>query len=103
MSTCDMPQRVEQRPLVNRQPRGEYAGQAVGRFFRHVFRAVRIAATDRRIPRWLRGLVGLGLLPIPGPVDELVLVIAAVPLALFYRQQLREAWQAAGDEGGAVS
>ncbi|MGH3001335.1 MAG: hypothetical protein ACRDM1_01455 [Gaiellaceae bacterium] len=68
------------------------------RFFRHVFRAVRLAAIDKRIPRWLRWLVGLGLLPIPGPVDEVVLLVAAVPLALFYRQPLREAWQQARDE-----
>jgi hypothetical protein len=65
------------------------------RFFRQVLRAVRIAGTDRRIPRWLRGLVGVGLLPIPGPVDEAVLLVAAVPLALFYRRPLREAWQQA--------
>jgi hypothetical protein len=58
-------------------------------------RAVKIAATDSRIPRPLRWLAGLGLLPIPGPVDEIVLVIVAVPLALFYRGPLREAWQQA--------
>jgi hypothetical protein len=63
---------------------------------RRLFRAVRMVARDERIPRPLRGLVGLGLLPIPGPVDELILLIAAVPLALFYRHRLADAWQRAG-------
>jgi hypothetical protein len=65
----------------------------VVRILRHVFRAVRIAAKDERIPRWLRSLAAVGLLPIPGPVDEAVLLVAAIPLALFYRRPLREAWQ----------
>jgi hypothetical protein len=60
-----------------------------------LFRAVRIAATDTRIPRPLRWLAAFGLLPIPGPVDEAILLIVAVPLALFYRGPLREAWRAA--------
>ena len=59
-------------------------------------RAVRLAATDKRIPRWLRGLVALGLLPVPGPFDELVLLVAAVPLVLFYRGPLVDAWERAG-------
>jgi hypothetical protein len=69
---------------------------AVVGFFAHTFRAVRIAAMDRRIPRPLRWLAALGLLPIPGPFDELVLVVVAVPLALFYRRPLAEAWRQAG-------
>lgn len=50
---------------------------------------------DERIPKPLRALTGLGLLPIPGPVDEIVLLVAAIPLALFYRRNLAEAWRQA--------
>lgn len=67
-------------------------------FLQHLVRAVRIAATDERIPKPLRALAALGLLPIPGPFDELILVLVAVPLALFYRGPLVEAWQQAADE-----
>ncbi|HEU5244738.1 MAG TPA: hypothetical protein VFU33_10085 [Gaiellaceae bacterium] len=66
-------------------------------FFRHLFRAVRYAATDKRIPRPLRWLVALGLLPVPGPFDEIVLLVAAVPLGLFYREPLAEAWRRSRD------
>lgn len=62
---------------------------------RRFFRAVRIAAKDDRIPKPLRALAALGLLPVPGPFDEIVLVIAAIPLALFYRGPLAEAWRQA--------
>jgi hypothetical protein len=67
---------------------------AVG-FFKRVIRAVRIAATDRRIPRPLRWLAAFGLAPIPGPFDEALLLIVALPLALFYREPLAEAWSQA--------
>jgi hypothetical protein len=56
---------------------------------------VKLAATDKRIPRPLRWLAALGLAPIPGPFDEVVLLIVAVPLALFYRRPLKDAWQQA--------
>ena len=46
-------------------------------------------------PRPLRWLAALGLAPIPGPFDEALLLIAAVPLALFYRRPLHDAWQRA--------
>jgi hypothetical protein len=65
---------------------------------RRLIRAVRIAALDPRIPRPLRWLAAFGLLPIPGPVDEAILILVAVPLALFYRGPLREAWRAAATE-----
>lgn len=65
------------------------------KFLGRTVRAVRIAAVDERIPRPLRWLAALGLLPIPGPFDELVLLLVAVPLALFYRRPLAEAWKRA--------
>lgn len=58
----------------------------------HAIRAVRLLARDGRIPRPLRGLVAIGVLPIPGPVDEAVLLVAAVLLFSFYREPMREAW-----------
>lgn len=66
------------------------------RIFRRLIRAVRIAAKDKRIPRPLRWLAALGLMPVPGPFDEAILLIVAIPFALFYRGPLREAWLAAG-------
>jgi len=71
---------------------------AVLSFFRRTLGAVRIAATDKRIPRPLRWLATLGLLPIPGPFDEILLLLVAVPIALFYRRPLAEAWARAGGE-----
>ena len=68
-------------------------------YFKRVIRAVKIAATDPRIPKPLRWLAGFGLLPIPGPFDEAVLLIVAVPLALFYRTPLAEAWRRPPDRG----
>ncbi len=61
---------------------------------RRLLRAVKLLARDGRIPRPLRGLVAFGLLPIPGPVDELVLLVVGVVLWLFYRRTLTEAWAA---------
>ena len=65
-------------------------------FLRRLLRAARFAATDRRIPAPLRWFAALGLLPVPGPFDELVLVLVAIPLGLFYLGPLREAWARAG-------
>jgi hypothetical protein len=62
---------------------------------RRTIRAVKILATDGRIPRPLRGAAAFGVLPIPGPVDEAVLLVVAALLWLFYRERLTEAWQRA--------
>ena len=41
----------------------------------------------------MRWLAVIGLAPIPGPVDEGVLLLVALLLALFYRDIMREAWR----------
>ena len=66
-------------------------------FVRRVIRAARYAATDKRIPKPIRWFAALGLLPVPGPFDEIVLLAAAVPLGLFYREPLADAWRRSGD------
>jgi hypothetical protein len=68
------------------------AGRA---FFVRTVGAVRILARDGRIPRPLRGAAAFGLLPLPGPLDEAVLLLVGVVLSLFYRKRLTEAWRAA--------
>jgi hypothetical protein len=60
-----------------------------------MLRAVRILARDGGIPRWLRGLAAVGLAPIPGPFDEVVLLVVAAILWLGYRDRLRDAWREA--------
>ena len=60
-----------------------------------MFRAVKLVVRDPRIPRPLKWLAALGLLPVPGPFDEAVLVVVAALLFAFRRDVLREAWQSA--------
>ena len=40
-------------------------------------------------------IAGIGLLPIPGPVDEAVLVVIVPVFLIFYREPMRDAWQRA--------
>jgi len=58
-------------------------------------RAVRLVIRDGRIPRPLRWAGALALLPVPGPFDEIVLLVVAGVLWLGYRDQLSDAWQKA--------
>jgi hypothetical protein len=62
---------------------------------RRLIASAKILARDSRIPRPVRGALALGLLPMPGPFDEVILLLVAVPLVAFYRQPMREAWQQA--------
>ena len=66
-------------------------------FLARTIRAVRLLARDKRIPKPVRWAAAIGLLPIPGPVDEAVLLLIAPILWLFYRAELGEAWVRAGD------
>lgn len=60
---------------------------------RRTLRAIKAVAHDERLPSWLRGLVLVGLLPWPGPVDEIVLTFAAAAAWIGYRHVIREAWE----------
>jgi hypothetical protein len=71
--------------------------RSASRFIARTIRAVTLLARDDRIPRPLRWLAGLGLLPIPGPFDEALLLLIAPPLFAFYREPMRDAWRRAGD------
>jgi hypothetical protein len=59
---------------------------------RRALRAGRIVLGDRRIPKSVRWVGGLAALPIPGPFDEIVLLVVFAVLAVFYRRPLRDAW-----------
>jgi hypothetical protein len=65
-------------------------------FLKRTAKAVRIVLGHGGLPRPIRWLAAFGLLPIPGPVDEAVLLLVALILFLFYRRELREAWERAG-------
>lgn len=62
---------------------------------RRLWRALKIAARDDQIPRPVRAVAAFGLMPIPGPVDEVVLVLIA-PVLLLYRHRFAAAWRQAG-------
>ena len=57
---------------------------------------MKLVARDECIPRPLRWIAGLSLLPIPGPVDEAVLILVAPLFLLLYRERVRDAWRQAG-------
>jgi hypothetical protein len=63
---------------------------------RRLLRAVRLLARDGRIPRPLRAIAVFGLLPLPGPLDEVALLLVGAVLWLFYRRILRDAWAVSG-------
>jgi hypothetical protein len=60
--------------------------------------AARLLARDDRIPKPLRWLVLIGLLPIPGPFDEAILLATAPFLFIFGREPMRDAWLCAETE-----
>jgi hypothetical protein len=62
---------------------------------RRIARAVRLVLRDGGLPRWLRGLAAVGVAPIPGPIDEIALLLVAAILWLGYRDRLLAAWREA--------
>jgi hypothetical protein len=76
--------------------------RSLGAFIKRTARAVRIVVGHDGIPRPIRWLAALGLLPLPGPFDEAVLLLVALILFVFYREQLRQAWREAEAGPGNV-
>ena len=68
----------------------------MGAFLARTIRAITLVARDGRIPKPLRWIAGIGLLPIPGPFDEALLLLVAPVLFGLYRDPMREAWRSAG-------
>ena len=62
-------------------------------FVKRAARVVRLLIRDGGLPRWLRGLAAIGVAPIPGPFDEVVLLVVAAVLWIGYRDRLRTAWR----------
>jgi hypothetical protein len=56
---------------------------------------MRFIAKDERVPRPLRWIAAIGVLPIPGPVDEAVLLLVAPLFLIFYREPMRDSWRRA--------
>jgi hypothetical protein len=56
---------------------------------RRHFRVAKALATDKSIPRWVRMLAVFGVLPIPGPVDDFALGLAALIIVVFYRHRVK--------------
>jgi hypothetical protein len=65
-----------------------------------MIRAVKLVLRDGRIPRPLRWGGALGLAPVPGPLDEAVLLVVAGVLWLLYRDLLTDAWRRAATPNG---
>ena len=77
--------------------------RATRAFVVRTLRATRLLAIDGRIPKPLRWLAVPGLLPIPGPLDEMILLLLAPILFVFHRQSMRDAWLEAGARGDDVA
>lgn len=56
---------------------------------------MKLLARDARVPKPLRWIAAIGLLPIPGPFDEAILLLIAPIFLIFYRDPTRDAWQQA--------
>lgn len=62
---------------------------------------MKLIARDARVPKPLRWVAAIGLLPIPGPFDEALLLIVVPVFAVFYRGPMRDAWRQAAEAAAA--
>lgn len=72
---------------------------------RRLLSALKALARDPRIPKPVRWVLVLSLLPVPGPFDEAVGLVALGLIAVFWRPVLRDVLgrQAGADRGRAAA
>jgi hypothetical protein len=70
------------------------AGQRLQSHLARLFRLAKSLASDPRIPRPVRWLIVLGLMPVPGPFDEIVLALALLALAVVRPGIFKALWRA---------
>jgi hypothetical protein len=58
-----------------------------------LLRLLKSLAKDPRIPRPVRWLIVVGLLPVPGPFDEIVLALAVLVLVVTRPEVARTLWR----------
>lgn len=67
--------------------------QKVRTFVARTIRATGLLVRDERIPKPLRWVGAIAMLPIPGPLDEAVLLLLAPVLFVRYREPTKQAWR----------
>jgi hypothetical protein len=60
---------------------------------KRLLKLVKLLARDPRVPRPVRALILVGLLPVPGPFDEIVLVGAVTLLLVIRPGLIRALWR----------
>ena len=59
-------------------------------------RTAKATVKDPTIPRWVRWCLIIGLLPIPGPLDELAAGVAIIFVLVRHRECWNEHWRVQG-------
>lgn len=72
-----------------RRPDRRRQASAIMRVVKAYLRVAKRLIHEPHLPKPLRALIVLGLLPLPGPVDEIALLTAALTIALFYRPRFK--------------
>ena len=66
--------------------------KANGGHLKRLLRLLKLLVRDPRVPRLIRWLIVIGLLPIPGPFDEAALAFAVLMLAVVRPTLVRTLW-----------
>jgi hypothetical protein len=89
-------------PAIPLNERGT-ARSGTGARVRRLLRLLKLLARDPRVPRPVRGLILIGLLPVPGPLDEAVLIGAVAVLLLVRPGLLQTLWRESAATGESAN